>query len=578
MGEAVELKHERVDDIPLLFGLMEQLKLAALLDEHLGKHGLHQGLSPGWLACVWLAYILSEGDHRKAAVAEWVARHRHTLERLLGQELRETDFTDDRLGILLRRFSVASAWHAMEAALWQQTLCVYDVALTGIRLDGTTTYGFHPCSPDSLMQLGHSKDHHPELGQLRLMAACAQPSGQLLAADVHAGNRPDDVCYLPLIERVQQQLGQSGLLYAGDCKMAALSIRAHLAKSGDYYLMPLSRSGEANHLLQAWIEAFVQREPCWQLAWNGNRLLGAGGSFSRELSWPKRPAAASMPFTWGERVLVVRSPALLTQQSKELEAALQQAEAALWALTPPKGPGRRCYRQPTALRAAIRRVEERYGVEGLLKIRWRRQQRGTRRQVGPGRPSPQRAQRVIWEVRCMIEAVERDQAAVAAQHERLGWRLYVTNAPAEEVSFSGAVAHYHGGGCLERDFHLLKSHPLGIRPLYVRRNDQLRGLTHLLTLGMRLLTLLEGQVRKALAAAGERWSGLYEGQPQRSTASPSAPLLLKAVGRAEITLTRVRWGGQQAWHLTPLPSWLHELLACLGLSTSRYDQLVHNPP
>lgn len=578
MGEAVELTHERVDDIPLLFGVMGQLNLAALLDEHLGKHGLHQGVSPGWLACVWLAYILSEGDHRKAAVADWVARHRTTLERLLGQGLRETDFTDDRLAILLRRFSVASAWAAIEAALWQQTLCVYEVGLTGVRLDGTTTYGFHALTPDSLMQVGHSKDHHPELGQLRLMAACAQPSGQLLAADVHAGNRPDDVGYLPLLERVQQLLGRSGLLYAGDCKMGALAIRAHLAKSGDYYLMPLARNGEANQLLDSWIEAFVQREPVWHLAWRENRVLGAGGSFTREVHWPKRPASQAPSFTWRERVLVVRSPALLAQQAKELEADLAQAEAALRKLTPPKGPGRRCFRQPTALRAAIRRVEERYGVAGLLKIRWQRQLRSSLRQVGPGRPSPKRTQRVVREVRYVIEAVERDAAAIAAQQERLGWRLYVSNAPEAEVGFAGAVLHYHGGSCLERDFHLLKSHPLGIRPLYVRRNDQLRGLTHLLTVGMRLLTLLEGQVRKALASAGQSWSGLYEGQPQRRTTSPSAPLLLKAVARAEITLTRLRWAGQQAWHLTTLPALLHDLLACLGLSAALYEQLTHNPP
>jgi hypothetical protein len=49
------------------------------LDERLENHGLHQGLSPGWLPCVWLAYILSEGAHRKAGVADRVARHRHTL-------------------------------------------------------------------------------------------------------------------------------------------------------------------------------------------------------------------------------------------------------------------------------------------------------------------------------------------------------------------------------------------------------------------------------------------------------------------------------------------------------------------
>ena len=58
------LTHERVDDMPLLIGLMQHLCLPALLDTHLGN----QGLRNGWLGTVWLAFVLSEGDHRKSSV------------------------------------------------------------------------------------------------------------------------------------------------------------------------------------------------------------------------------------------------------------------------------------------------------------------------------------------------------------------------------------------------------------------------------------------------------------------------------------------------------------------------------
>jgi transposase len=100
------LTHERVDDIPLLIGLMQHLRLPELLDAHLGNHGHHQGLRNGWLGTVWLAFVLSEGDHRKSSVQAWVQRHQQTLERLLNQGIRPTDFTDDRLGNLLRRMSI----------------------------------------------------------------------------------------------------------------------------------------------------------------------------------------------------------------------------------------------------------------------------------------------------------------------------------------------------------------------------------------------------------------------------------------------------------------------------------------
>ena len=176
----------------------------------------------------------------------------------------------------------------------------------------------------------------------------------------------------------------------------------------------------------------------------------------------------------------------------------------------------------------------------------------------------------------MVTAVERDEPAIEARTWRLGWRVQATNAPKERLSFPAAVVQYRGGWCLERGFHLFKDEPLGIQPLYVRRDDQLRGLTHLVTLGLRLLTLLEVQVRQSVVQTGELWTGLYVGQPQRTTANPTAPQLLGVIARSEITLTRLEWAGHQQWHLTPLPALLERTLLCLGLSPSLYQRLIEN--
>src|SRR5262249_49406888 len=160
------LTHERVDDLPLLLGLMEHLQLPDLLDQHLGQHGNHQGLSNGWLAAVWLAFILSEGDHYKSHGQEWAHRHTFTLQQLLGQPPRPTEFTDDRLGLLLHRLGERSAWEALEAALWQQTVAVYELPPADVRLDSTTTYGYHTPTEGGLMQVGFSTDHRPGTRQL----------------------------------------------------------------------------------------------------------------------------------------------------------------------------------------------------------------------------------------------------------------------------------------------------------------------------------------------------------------------------------------------------------------------------
>ena len=75
------------------------------------------------------------------------------------------------------------------------------------------------------------------------MAAAAEPSGHLIASNVYSGQRADDPLYTPLIQRLREILRQSGLLYTGDSKMAALATRAEIAAHRDYYLMPLPLTG-----------------------------------------------------------------------------------------------------------------------------------------------------------------------------------------------------------------------------------------------------------------------------------------------------------------------------------------------
>jgi len=234
MTQTLILQHERVDDIPLIIGLAHKLRLAEVLDHHMGTHRLQRGLNNGQLAVGWLAYILSQADHRKSAVRDWANGMPRTLEHLLGHPIREVEFSDDRLGGVLSRLSDDETWDAIERDLWTATVAVYELELAGIRLESTTSYGYHHVIDKGVMQRGHSKDHRPDLPQLQLMAAAAEPSGHLIACDIHPGQCADDPLYTPLIQRVRGIMGRSGLLYAGDCKMAALATRAEIAAHDDF--------------------------------------------------------------------------------------------------------------------------------------------------------------------------------------------------------------------------------------------------------------------------------------------------------------------------------------------------------
>jgi transposase len=574
MNTPTSMVHEQLDDVPLLIGLAQKLRLPELLDRHLGSHGNHQGLSNGALAAGWIAFILSRGNHTKVHVQEWTHGLHHTLSHLLGQPLCPAEFSDDRLGILLRRLHELDDWAALETDIWHATCEVYELPLERARLDSTTTCGYHTVTPEGLMQLGHSKDHRPDLPQLKIMAAAVEPSGHLITSDLYSGQTADDPLYLPMTRRVRSLLGRTGLLYVGDCKMAALATRAELAAEGDYYLMPLPMTGDTPKQFQGWLDRVLCGEAKTEELWHDQKFLGQGWEFTRRL----KAEVHGKPFTWRERVQLLRSPALTQRQEANLQKQLRRAEQAIRALTPPVGPGKKQCRDEGSLQRDVTAILERCDVTGLLSVTWERQEQQQTKYVGPGRGSAKRARRTEVQVRYQITEVRWESAAIEAKQKRLGWRVQVSNSPKNRLSLVVSVLSYRSGWCLERDFHLLKDNPLGIRPLYVKSDAQIGGLVRLLTLALRMLSLVEMQGRRGIAVMGEKVKGYYSGQPGRQTDRPSGQRILETVTRQRLTLfgTTTRTGTQ--WQLAPLPDIVKQILGFLGLSETLYTGLTQPLP
>ena len=258
MSERQTVISERVDDISLLLAQIERMGVQSLLDEFFPTHGNWQELSLGWTTTVWLDHIISKGDHRLNYVQSWADKHLETLSRCTGQEVRALDFSDDRLADVLSALSRNAAWESFEVALNRHLLRVYDLNPQQVRLDSTTASGYWRVTPDGLFQFGHSKDHRPDLPQVKVMLSTLSPLGLPLATTVLAGQRADDSLYIPAITQMREGLGRRRLLYIRDCKMGALETRAFTQAGGDYYLCPLS---------DAQLPPEARRIPSPALAW-----------------------------------------------------------------------------------------------------------------------------------------------------------------------------------------------------------------------------------------------------------------------------------------------------------------------
>jgi transposase len=203
-----------------------------LLDAHFPTHGNWQGLAFGRVAMIWLSSILSRGDHRLVHVEPWVAQRQIILSQGTGEVVRAHELSDDRLAIVLRLLSDDSRWTAFASALNQHLVRGYDLRTDRVHVESTSASAHAGVSAEGLFQFGHSKDHRPDLPQVKVMQAVLDPLGMPLATDVVAGNRADDPLYVPCIERVQASLGRRGFLYVGDCKMASRETRAWIAHQG----------------------------------------------------------------------------------------------------------------------------------------------------------------------------------------------------------------------------------------------------------------------------------------------------------------------------------------------------------
>src|SRR5712691_9612756 len=247
---------ERVDDVALLIGQMVKMGLPEVLDQHIPHHWRQRGLSWGWTAVIWLAYIVTEGDHRKVSVETYLKSMHHTLSALTAQIIEPLDFSDDRLSHLLQHLSKAAYWHQIERDLNARSIEVHALPQDVIRCDATTVSGAHEVTDGGLLQFGHSKDD-PLRPQIKVMMGALDPLGMPLATEVLSGGRADDGLYLPIIERIRRGLNKTGLLFVGDWKMRALDTRASLARHQDWYVSPLPLTGATAEAMDAWITAGV---------------------------------------------------------------------------------------------------------------------------------------------------------------------------------------------------------------------------------------------------------------------------------------------------------------------------------
>lgn len=555
---------ERVDDIPLLIAEFEKSQLCEYLDQYFPDHGNWTGLSGGKVTVGFLTYILSCSDHRLSQVEAWADSLVHSLRHCLASpDLRSKDFTDDRLGALLDRYSDEAKWDAFEAAHNQGLIRIYDLNTLSepIRLDAMIAQSFR--SADEEFKLDYAKQHRADLPQLKVMLATIDPLAMPLVSVIAPGNKTDDVLYIPVIDKVIANLGNTGQLFVADAKLGSLANRAYMHQQGQYYLCPLGKKQCSSAQLQAYLKDKPEElAKVFSMQDGQDQLRAQAFELSEELY------CEEYDLYWTERRIVVHSSTWAEQQQRSLDQRLDKAEEILGNLLERKQ-GKKVLKTKAEIEARAAQIIEKQKLKGLIEVQVEEHIELVPIQKYGDRPAGFKEQRHFS---LHIHSCEEE---LAQYRENLGWRVYACNAPMEQLSTKQAVICYRQEYRIEHKFNELLNKITVLMPIFLKKPNRVKALIRLLLLALKFVSLIQHQARKELKATGQYIKELYPGNPGRKTTRPTTKMLLEAF--QNITLVVVPMENQIFIKISDLKPVQLQILKLLKIPPEIYRNLEQIP-
>ena len=273
---------------------------------------------------------------------------------------------------------------------------------------------------------------------------------------------------------------------------------------------------------------------------------------------PRCVNLANETIDWREQRLVVRSFKHAERQQQALDVRLDKAPAAIVQLNQ-RGRGRKV-REGDELKEAVEKILAKYQVEGLLTVNYH-----TETQTVQKRAYKDRLARVEETSQTTVYSTINSLAYQNAVRY-WGWRVYVSNDPT--LGLNEAVLAYREEYLIERGLGRYQGQVLGLTPLFLSNEARIKGLVRLLSIGLRILCLLEFRVRKRLDDKDEPLAGIYRANPKRATAKPTAEMMLKAF--EWINLTVIFIDDKKRCVLSPLSAVQERILSLLGFTTTIY--------
>jgi transposase len=379
-----------------------------------------------------------------------------------------------------------------------------DVARLHWDMTSVSLYGaYEQTDPDHpAPKFGHPKDRRPDLKQIQTGLAVTGDGAVPVFHRAYAGGAGEVSQVSAAMRACRDLAGPRRFLLVGDSKLVSYRNLSDMITAGVEFIAPASKT-----YVRAAELAALDRAAATEVDYVAERDIGVPAAARG--SWVVSEDAMTItgkrkrdPVLALRRVFVhssARAAAAATARAKKLDRARDDLDRLV------RGLGSRHYPDQTAVTARIAAIARDRRVGAYLHA-------DAGADPSTGRPT------LTWSF---------DQAALEQEALTDGWYALLTNLPAD-IDPPEVLRRYKGQEAVERRYGAFKG-PLAVAPMFLHNNRRITALITVICLALLIFSLVERQVRRAIAPA-TTLEGLGPGRPPK----PTGRLIFEALAKLRL--------------------------------------------
>lgn len=503
------LRSYEVGALPLIDYILDRMRLEELLRQYLPPDDPRCVLPTSRALLVLVRNVLISREP-VYGVSEWAARYAPDLFNLQPHEI--SLLQDDRLGRCLTRLFLGGGPDLILAVV-RQVIDEFQVSLQELHNDSTTVsfFGAYPDAAEEgtrqgrttlAITWGHSKDHRPDLKQLLYILTVSHDGGVPVYFSTASGNVADDQTHRATWDLMCQLVGSPDFLYVADCKLASEENLDHIARSGGRFVTVMPRTHrEDRQFRERLCESpdAVRWKPLYDVTDEDGNLLDQLSVCTDEFV-----SSADYRLLWfHSRRKVDQDQAARTRRTQRAYLALDQLRDRV------RGPRTR-FRDRDKVQQAIDEILEQYDVASFVQVRIEEHEEATYRQARPGRPNAKTPYQKETRHRFHF-SWGMDPERLTEVERQDGVFPLLTND--RHLSPEEVLRAYKRQPLIEKRFSQFKN-DFAVAPVYLKDVGRIQGLLAVYFFALIVQTLLERELRRAMAEKGLDALPLYpEGRP-----------------------------------------------------------------